>query len=403
VRIFPYQTPKGINGAVLTLVDVSALKSAESALADAVRRRDQFLAMLSHELRNPLNAIVSAASLLEIGETPPDTVNYAQEIIRRQSAHMARLLDELLDVSRMTQNKMQLSKRPLDLRQIVEDAVAAVRPRLENGTLDFTCRVSDEPLHVDGDPARLQQALTNLLDNAIKYTPSGGHIWLSIQPENGCATVRVKDTGIGIEPSMLHAVFDLFVQTGRTLDRSAGGMGVGLTLVRSIARLHDGEVTVHSGGVGKGSEFVLRIPLQAGLSPCNVADGSVHETLSGDGRRVVVVEDDADNREMLKTLLRLHGYQVETASDGQHGVELIERVRPQAALIDIGLPGMNGYQIAEHVRRNLADDRTYLVALTGYGQREDVQRALDSGFDRHIVKPLTLEKLMEALATSRTT
>ena len=403
VRIFPYQTPKGINGAVLTLVDVSALKSAESALADAVRRRDQFLAMLSHELRNPLNAIVSAASLLEIGETPRETVLYAEEIIRRQSAHMARLLDELLDVSRMTQNKMQLSKQPLDLRQIVDDAVSAVRPRLENASLDFTCRISDEPLPVNGDPARLQQALTNLLDNATKYTPSGGHIWLSMQPENGCAVVRVKDNGIGIEPSMLHAVFDLFVQTGRTLDRSGGGMGVGLTLVRSIARLHDGDVTVHSDGVGKGSEFVLRIPLQPGLSPCNAAEVQLHQTFAGNGRLVVVVEDDADNREMLKTLLRLHGYEVQTASNGQEGVELIERVHPQAALIDIGLPGMDGYQIAKHVRRNLADDRTYLVALTGYGQREDVQRALDSGFDRHIVKPLTLDKLMEALANSQAT
>ncbi|HWB13520.1 MAG TPA: CheR family methyltransferase [Pirellulales bacterium] len=397
LRIFPYQTPRGINGVVLTLVDVSALKKAESDLADAVRRRDQFLAMLSHELRNPLNAVVSAAALLGLPDTPRETIAYAQEIIRRQSEHMARLLDELLDVSRMTQNKMQLRKRSFDMRQIVDDAIAAVQPRIEQGGLGFTCRIADEPLHVNGDPARLQQALTNLLDNAIKYTPAGGHIWLSMQDDGDQVVVRVKDTGIGIEPTLLNAVFDLFVQTEHTLDRASGGMGVGLTLVRSIARLHDGEVEAHSAGIGTGSEFVLRLPRAPGPPWCAPADRKSSPSPAGDGKLVVIVEDEVDNREMLRTLLELHGYHVYTAGTGQEGVELIERLHPLAALVDIGLPGMNGYEVAEHVRRNLVDDHTYLVALTGYGQQSDVQQALDRGFDRHIVKPLTVEKLIEVL------
>lgn len=398
LRIFPYQTPRGINGAVLTLVDVSPLKKAESDLADAVRRRDQFLAMLSHELRNPLNAIVGAASLLELPDTPRETISYAQEIIRRQSEHMARLLDELLDVSRMTQNKMQLRKRPFDLRQIVVDAIAAVKPRLESGHLEFTSRVSNEPLYVHGDPARLQQILTNLLDNAVKYTPPGGHIWLSVQTESSQVVIRVKDTGIGIEPSLLNAVFELFVQTERTLDRASGGMGVGLTLVRAITQLHDGSVEAYSGGIGLGSEFVVRLPRVARPSWSGSTEGGHSTSFVGDGKLVVIVEDDADNREMLMALLKLHGYQVQAAGSGQEGVELIERLRPLAALVDIGLPGMNGYEVAEHVRRNLVDDHTYLVALTGYGQPGDVQQALDRGFDRHIVKPLTVDKLMEVLS-----
>lgn len=403
LRIFPYQTPKAINGAVLTLIDVSALKKAESQLADAVRRRDEFLAMLSHELRNPLNAIVSAVSFLEMPNAPPDSAAQAQAIVRRQSEHMARLLDELLDVSRMTQNKMQLRKRAFDLRQIVDDAIAAVQPRLETGNLDFTCRVADKAANVNGDPARLQQALTNLLDNAVKYTPAGGHIWLSVQPDDGQVVIRVKDTGIGIDPAALDSVFELFVQTEHTLDRSSGGMGVGLTLVRAIAELHGGTVEAHSAGVGAGSEFVLRLPgLDRPLQPPS-SDGRLPRrfpapsTSIAQGTSVVIVEDESDNREMLKALLEIHGYQVHSAGNGPEAVELIERVRPNVALVDIGLPGMNGYEVAAHVRRNLGDDGIYLVALTGYGQPGEVRRALDSGFDRHLVKPLTIEKLLEAL------
>ncbi len=397
LRIFPYQTPRTINGAVLTLIDVSALKKAESDLADAVRRRDQFLAMLSHELRNPLNAIVSAASLLKLPQVAADSIEAAQDIICRQSAHMGRLLDELLDVSRVTQNKMQLRKRPFDVREVVGDAVEAVQPRLERGKFEFTCRVADEPLYVNGDPVRLQQALTNLLDNAVKYTPAGGHVWLSVQREDGAVAMRVKDTGIGIEPALLDTVFDLFVQTEHTIDRSSGGMGVGLTLVRSIAELHDGSVEAHSAGVGMGSEFVMRLPRTERPVWCAAAEGAPNDALAGDGMSIVIIEDEADNRIMLQKLLEIHGYEVYAARTGQEGVELIEKMRPLAALVDIGLPGMTGYEVAEHVRRNLADDRTYLVALTGYGQPSDVQEALDRGFDRHLVKPLTVQNLVDVL------
>jgi two-component system CheB/CheR fusion protein len=311
---------------------------------------------------------------------------------------MARLLDELLDVSRMTQNKLQLRKRPFDLRRSAEDSIAAVEARLRDAHLELTCRIADEPICVNGDPARLQQVITNLLDNALKYTPSGGRVWLSVQSEEGQAVVRVKDNGIGIEPSLLEKVFDLFMQTERTLDRSAGGMGVGLTLVRSLVELHGGHVEAYSGGSGCGSEFVFRLPLAAAVLSSGHPETEPLVSGAGEGKLVVVVDDDADNRDMLTALLQLHGYHVRAAASGREGLDLLEQFRPQAALIDIGLPGMSGYEVAEHVRRNLADDQIYLVAVTGYGQREDVQQALERGFDRHIVKPLTIEKLREVLA-----
>lgn len=397
LRILPYQARKSTRGALLTLVDITALKKAESQLADAVRRRDQFLAMLSHELRNPLNAIVSATTLLRLPQVPGDTARRAYEIIERQGAHMAKLLDELLDVSRMTQNKMPMQKRVFNLTEIVTDAVAAVQTRLDVGRYEFTTEIAAEPLWVNGDSSRLQQALTNLLDNAIKYTPPEGRIGLSMQPVDGHVVVRVKDTGIGIEPEVLNTVFDLFVQNHQTLARSSGGMGVGLSVVRSIVELHEGEVTALSEGAGNGSEFVIRLPRAAAppqLPPPPPADAQPR--LARD-KLVVIVEDDADNRDMLRALLESHGFAVYAAASGQEGISAIERFAPVAALVDIGLPGIDGYEVAEHVRRNLGE-RIYLVALTGYGQADDVQTALSKGFNRHIVKPLSRDKLAEVLA-----
>ncbi|HVX59445.1 MAG TPA: chemotaxis protein CheB [Pirellulales bacterium] len=397
MRIFPYQTRKSIDGVVLTLIDISELKKAESLLNEAVRRRDQFLAMLSHELRNPLNAIVSAASLLEHGDGHPQLGRQSHEIIQRQSQHMARLLDELLDVSRVTQNKIQMRKRILNLADIVEDAVESVRQRIKEGRLEFTQRIAEEPLYISGDPSRLQQMLTNLLDNAAKYTLAGGRIWLSLHADGDDAVIRVKDTGIGIEPELLGGVFDLFVQTKHTLDRSSGGMGVGLTLVRSIVELHGGRVEAHSGGIGKGSEFVARLPRATAPAPSDASSGPPPFSADGRGNLIVVIEDEEDNRDMLKALLEAHGFDVFAAADGQEGIAAIERMRPAAALVDVGLPGINGYEVAQHVRRILGDDRTYLVALTGYGQAADVEQALGSGFDRHVVKPLSRDKLLEIL------
>ncbi len=396
LRILPYQARKSTRGAVLTLVDVTALKKAESQLSDAVRRRDQFLAMLSHELRNPLNAIVSATALMRLPNVPPDTARHAYEIIERQGAHMAKLLDELLDVSRMTQNKMPMQKRVFNLSDIVPDAVAAVQKRLEEGRYQFLREIAAAPLWVNGDASRLQQALANLLDNAIKYTPAEGRIVLSMQPDDGHVVIRVKDTGVGIEPHLLSSVFDLFVQSHQTLARSSGGMGVGLSVVRSIAELHGGEVNAYSAGAGKGSEFIIRLP-RAAAPPQLPAPASDAPPLFVRDKLVVIVEDDADNRDMLRALLESHGFAVYAAASGQEGLLAIERFSPVAALVDIGLPGIDGYEVAEYVRRNLGE-RTYLVAVTGYGQADDVQTALSKGFNRHVVKPLSREKLVEVLA-----
>ncbi|HJT35986.1 MAG TPA: ATP-binding protein, partial [Pirellulales bacterium] len=396
LRILPYQARKSSRGAVLTLVDVTALKKAESQLADAVRRRDQFLAMLSHELRNPLNAITSATTLLGLPNVPPDTARHAYQIIERQGIHMAKLLDELLDVSRMTQNKLPIQKRVFNLSEIVTDAVAAVQSRLDEGRYEFVPEIASTPLWVNGDPTRLQQALTNLLDNALKYTPAEGRIVLAMYPDGGEVVVRVKDTGIGVEPELLNRIFDLFVQNHQTLARSSGGMGVGLSMVRSIVELHGGHVAAHSAGAGTGSEFVIRLPRAAAPPQLPIAVAEAQPSSVRD-KLVVIVEDDADNRDMLRALLESHGFAVYAASNGQEGILAIERFSPVAALVDIGLPGIDGYEVAEHVRRNLGE-RTYLVALTGYGQADDVQTAISKGFNRHVVKPLSREKLVEVLS-----
>jgi len=389
-------------GVVVIFREVTAQKHSEEKIQEAVRRRDQFLAMLSHELRNPLGAIVTATALLKgNGVTPQDPARLL-DIVDRQSRQMARLLDDLLEVSRVTQDKIELRKRVVDLGAVARDAAESVREVMSAHGLDFTVDIEREELLVDGDPARLQQIQVNLLHNAAKYTPRSGHVLLRVAREDREAVIRVRDDGAGIAKDILDSVFDLFVQSNRTLDRSDGGLGVGLTLVRSLVTLHGGTVSAHSDGEKTGSEFVVRLPLTDGPA--------IREDRGELARRpppplprasVVVVEDSADSREMLCELLVHVGFRCSTADSGPAALKLIDEVRPDIAILDVGLPGMDGFEVARRLRAAPAHAAMRLVALTGYGRVSDRLAARAAGFDEHLVKPVNVESLLRVLGGLR--
>jgi signal transduction histidine kinase/ActR/RegA family two-component response regulator len=365
---------------------------------EAVRRRDEFLALLGHELRNPLAAIHSAAQLLAPAAARDPALGPTQQVIRRQSQHMSRLLDDLLDLSRVTRGKIELRKQAVELAVVVADAVAASRALLEGRRHRLTVSLPPEPVALEADPTRLGQVFANLLNNAAKYTDPGGRISLTARREGGEVVVRVRDSGVGIPPDMLGRIFEPFVQLGRSRGRSQGGLGMGLTLVRALLDMHGGRVTAHSEGPGCGSEFVLRLPVGgpcvrgAGGPP---ADAAAPEPT---GRcRIVLVEDNADNRSMFRALLEMWGHPVEEAADGPAGLEKVGACDPEVAIVDIDLPGLSGYDLARAVRRTRPDRRPFLVALTGYGQPDDRRRALEAGFDAHLVKPVDLKELERVL------
>lgn len=375
--------------------DITSQKVAEAKSQEAVRRRDEFLAMLSHELRNPLSAVVNATYLLDGRHADGHGASEPRRVIHRQTQQMSRLLDDLLDVSRVTQGRIEIRREPSDLRHALESAVEVMSPQIKSRDLRFHVDIGSEPLFVDGDLTRLQQVASNLLTNAMKYTPAGGEIWLSAGQEEREVVLRIRDTGEGIPTDMLESIFDFFVQAGGTLDRSDGGMGVGLTLVRSLVEMHEGTVVAHSKGPGQGSEFVVRLP---------VCDQS--ETVSGDPQqepshqaagRILIIEDNADSREMLRSILELDGYGVEVAEDGHRGLQAIEQGRFDTALVDIGLPGMDGYEVAKRVRRDPKHAKLRLIALTGYGRSTDRQASREAGFDEHLVKPLDPRELTRVL------
>lgn len=411
LRILSYRiSAAALDGVVLSLIDISPLKKAESNLQQAIRNRDHFLAMLSHELRNPLGAILNAAQLLDqtVG-LDDDRRHAACQVVRRQSEQMRLLLDDLLDVSRVTQNKIVLRRQDCSLADVISEAMDTVQPivaareqRIEATGLDTTIRV-------DGDPARLQQVVINLLKNASKYSPSGSAIVLRLSCESGQAVVRVKDNGVGITPEMLDRVFDLFVQSDATLDRADGGMGVGLTLVKAIVELHGGTVTAASAGSNQGSQFTVRLPLltrvatlaksvdQTRQSNHVLANATTKVTTQPRRFRIAIVEDNADSRTTLQSLLELDGHEVRSAADGLQGIELIADWQPEVALIDIGLPGVDGFEVARHVRSKQNGEKTHLIALTGYGFPSDRDKALAAGFDAHLVKPLKRAELNSLL------
>jgi signal transduction histidine kinase len=368
-------------------------QQARAVAEDANRAKDEFLAMLGHELRNPLGAIASAARLLD-RTSPADAIDArARAIIGRQVEHMARLMDDLLDVGRVMTGKILLDRAPLDLASAAAHALAALKAGGRTG--GHAVRADLQPVWVHADATRIEQVVSNLVGNAAKYTPAGGTIEVSTRREGQDAVLRVADSGIGMLPELVPRVFDLFVQGARGLDRAQGGLGIGLTLVRRLAELHGGTATAASAGEGKGSVFTVRLPAVA--SHVSVPVALARPTPDPAPRRILVVEDNDDAREMLVYLLRLGGHEVHETRDGVEAVEAARRLEPDAALIDVGLPGLDGYEVARRLRAQPATARLLLVALTGYGLPEDRQRSHDAGFDVHLVKPVEPEALAHAL------
>ncbi len=382
--------------------DITARKQAEREIQQAVRNRDHFLAMLSHELRNPLGAILNASQLLEYARLTGEPLA-ASQVVGRQAEQMRLLLDDLLDVARVTQNKIILRRENCRLADVLAAGMEAVKPIVDARRQQVEVTGLESAICVNGDPARLQQVVVNLLKNASKYSAQQAKIAVALKAENGEVVLSVRDWGVGIAPEMLGRVFELFVQSNETLDRSDGGMGVGLTLVKSIVELHGGTISAASDGVNVGSEFTVRLPATADASP--TADSTLNADSANDPKRsqpvpqlrIVVVEDNADSRMTLQALLQLDGHEVSVAPDGLQGVQLISEVRPDVALVDIGLPGLDGFEVARRVRADLSGPTPMLVALTGYGFPADRERVLAAGFDNHLVKPLRREKLVSLL------
>jgi two-component system, chemotaxis family, CheB/CheR fusion protein len=385
---------QGEGAYLATLRDVTERKRVENEQTEAIRRRDEFLAMLSHELRNPLDAIANASMLLKRDEAPAPLLDSARDVLERQCWQMKRLLDDLLDVTRISQGKIELRRELVDLATVVDEAVEAVGGVLEESGHHLDLQLPDSAVPIDGDAVRLQQVLVNLLTNAARYSDRGGRIQLELGCERAQAVLRVRDEGIGMSPDQLTRIFEPFVQAAKVRSRAAGGLGVGLSLVKSLVELHGGTVSAHSDGPGLGSEFVVRLPLSRLAPPPVVEPAEDDESCS---LRVVVVEDNADVRSMLKTLLELDGFDVDTAEDGRRAVELIASRRPDVALIDIGLPEWDGYEVARRVRADEQNAETYLVALTGYGSPQDRRRALEAGFDAHLSKPVDFQTLSRVL------
>ncbi|HUN82244.1 MAG TPA: ATP-binding protein, partial [Phycisphaerae bacterium] len=367
-------------------------------LADLNRRKDEFLAMLSHELRNPLAPIMTSVQLLR-GESDTDPVHrQTLDILERQTGHLTRLVNDLLDVARISTGRIQIHLGSHDLRTIAQRAVDSNRLLITQKHLELSVSLADEPVWVHVDPTRMEQVVVNLLANAIKYAnSSGGRIHVSVETEADQAVLRVSDNGIGIDAEFLPHIFDLFTQSDQSLDRAQGGLGIGLTVVRRIVELHGGKVSAASGGRGEGSEFTIRIPLSAPRETENRPDA---ETSSAAPRQksVLLVDDNKDAADGLALLLRRSGGEVRVAYSARSALEVLAGSKPSVILLDIGLPEIDGYELARRIRGDPAHHGVRLVALTGYGRESYQKRSVEAGFDVHLVKPVQLEDLEQALA-----
>ncbi len=375
----------------------SALLAREQAAREdaeaANRAKDEFLAMLGHELRNPLEVIASAVHVLDAISSKQPRAVHTREVISQQVRQLARLVDDLLDVSRVTTGKIGLICAPVDLAVVVARCVRMVADAGQTDRHDI--RLQSEAAWVDGDAARLEQIIMNLISNALKYTPASGSIDVTVEGDGRTARLTVTDTGTGIPAEMLGRVFDLFYQGQRTLDRAEGGLGIGLTLVRRLVELHGGTITATSGGPGRGSTFVVELPQSKAVT---VTPTAATEQVPPGHRKILLIEDNQDSREMLKYLLELAGHEVHEADNGPSGVEAILRLAPDIALVDLGLPGFDGFELARRVRADPGGQAVRLVALTGYGMIEDQRRSREAGFDEHLVKPADPTRLAAAVA-----
>jgi PAS domain S-box-containing protein len=384
-------------------IDITELKRAEEALRETDRRKDEFLATLAHELRNPLAPIRNVLQILKTPTLDPALADRSREMMERQVHQLVRLVDDLLDVSRVMRGKIELRRERTDLAVVIARAAETAQPLIDAQGHKLELESPTEKLFVDADPIRLSQVIGNLLTNAAKYTEANGRIGLSARREEGIAVLRVLDNGIGIAPDMLPRVFDLFMQADHSTTKSHGGLGVGLTLVKNLVELHGGTVEARSAGLGQGSEFVIRLPLGSLACSAPMSDIDPEKSTGGvsSGRRLLVVDDNQDAAASLATLLQLQGHDVRTAYNGVSALELARSFRPEMIFLDIGMPEMDGYEVARRLRLSIGLENTVLTALTGWGQEEDRRRTAEAGFNHHLVKPLEAKMLENLLGSLR--
>jgi signal transduction histidine kinase/CheY-like chemotaxis protein len=376
---------------------LAARARSEELLRIADQRKDEFLATLGHELRNPLAPLLTGLHLLKMtGQNDPAAVRISA-VMERQISHLIRLVDDLLEISRITRGLIEVRREPLDLAFVVRSAIDNSRPAFEAAQHELAIDLPSEPITVSGDPVRLTQVFANILMNAAKYTNAGGHIWVTVRKNADRAIVTVRDDGIGIPPGQLTSVFDMFTQVDRSNRRTQGGLGIGLTLVRSLVTMHGGRVEARSDGPGTGSQFVVDLPVLAGAASKLVAGEAPHRFPS---RRILVVDDNRDAAETLGALLAALGATVSVAHSGRAALELLDTFHPDSVLLDIGMPEMDGYEVSRRIRAMANHADVLLIALTGWGQEGDYRRSRAAGFDHHLVKPPDMDKLREVLTAN---
>ena len=395
-----HDTSGRMRGFAKVVRDLSDRKRIES-LEEQGRNLTEFLAMLAHELRNPLAPISNAVAIIAATEQGNARIRWAREVIERQAGHLTRLVDDLLDVSRITRGKLRLKSAPLDIADTVKRAIESSRPLIEKRGHRLHLELPSEPLMVHGDSMRLTQVVLNLLNNAAKYTPEGGDIWVATEAIDGEVAVRVRDSGMGIAPQMIEGIFDLFAQGERTIDRSEGGLGIGLTLAKRIVALHGGSIKAQSAGPGGGSEFTVVLPrLDTQLAEGDPKGSITRLPEAAARRRILVVDDNTDAASSIAMLLRMHGQDVDVEECGKAAIERLKSQRPDIMLLDIGLPDVSGYEVAREARKLPGGDRIRIYALTGYGQQDDRRRTVEAGFDGHLVKPIAPADLVALVVES---
>jgi CheY-like chemotaxis protein len=384
-----------------TGTDITDRHRAEAALREANRRKDQFLATLAHELRNPLAPLLNGLQIMRLSQRDPAAMEQARAMMERQLGQMVHLIDDLLDVSRISLGKITLRRSRVELSKIIQQAVETSRPLIDASGHQLTVELPSQSVLLDADATRLAQVVSNLLNNAAKYTEPGGRIALLVERLASEVAIRVRDNGVGIPPAMLPQVFEIFTQVDRSIERSQGGLGIGLSLVKGLVEMHGGSVEAHSSGPGQGSEFVVRLPIAESAALQPPRKPSAAELGKPGGRRVLVVDDNRDAALSLALMLKLSGHDTRTANDGLEALEMGELFQPEVVLLDIGMPRLNGYETAQRMRVRPWGRHALLVALTGWGQEEDRKLSQRAGFDTHCVKPIDPRAILTLLTDWR--